>query len=253
MATEPPDRLQTEALVLGYAMSRLDDRYRQTRKVTTWKEAFQEVAECLGVKATSIKLLRDEFDPWHANTRTGWQRPIKPSRQRILDDLKDVGDEALMALVDRILARDEEATREATAALVPGPRAAQAVAERLLTGQRAERYFMEHVDSLLGYDTARLLDLRSQGCGFDFGIDGEERIAIEVKGIKQLAGNILFTDREWREGQLRRTDYHLVVVGNLAMTPQAKVIRDPTGTLNATSSLQATVATVWRSSVSVAT
>ena len=44
-------------------------------------------------------------------------------------------------------------------------------------------------------------------------------MAVEVKGLKQKRGDILFTDREWTEAKTRREDYLLVVVGNLEDVP----------------------------------
>src|SRR5688500_10937359 len=102
-------RLETEALIIGYAMRRLDVQYLRYRKVKSWRAAYEEAAQGLVVRASSIKNLRDEFDPFHSNKRRGWhRRPMKPSRLRVLGDLKDVSDDALMALVDRIIGRDVE-------------------------------------------------------------------------------------------------------------------------------------------------
>jgi len=245
--------LTTEALVIGYAMSRLDVAYLGGRDAATWRAAFREAASRMGSPWTTFKQLRDEFDPFHPNEREGWhKRPLRPDRQRVLDDLREVEDEALLALVDRILAGDTEATAEAIESLTPGPRTAGAVAERLLTGQRAERFFLDHSLALIGHPREGLLDKRIDACGYDFGVESRAELAIEVKGLKAMAGEILFTDREWREAGSRRGDYLLVVVGGLSATPRARVIRDPVGNLTATPSLRVTVATVWSSRVSAA-
>ncbi len=133
-------RLETEAIVLGYAMSRLDVAYLKYRKVKTWRAVFAEAGHALSVPPSSIKNLRDEFDPLNDNNRQGWhQRPLRPNRLRVLEDLKDTSDDALMALVDRIIARDEETTAEAVDSMAVVPRTAHNVAERLLTGRRARR------------------------------------------------------------------------------------------------------------------
>ncbi|MBY0230494.1 MAG: DUF3883 domain-containing protein [Gemmataceae bacterium] len=248
---DAPTRLETEELVVGYAMSRLDAAYRTARGCRTWTEAFAEAASCLDLPPATFKNLRDEFDPFHDNSRRGWHgRTVRPDRQRVMDDLREVGDAALMALVDRILARDTDATAEAIASLSPAPRTAQAVAERLLTGRRAEEFFLAHSTELVGHLREALLDRRLDACGYDFGVaDGP--LAIEVKGMKGSAGSVLFTDREWREAAARRGDYLLVVVGDLDEEPRARVIRDPFGTLEAESSVRVSVATVWTASVSV--
>jgi hypothetical protein len=61
-------RLETEAIVVGYAMSRLDMAYLQAQHCRTWKEAFEQAAAELDIRPASLKNLRDEFDPVHNNT-----------------------------------------------------------------------------------------------------------------------------------------------------------------------------------------
>jgi len=246
-------RLETEAIVLGYAMSRLDSRYLRYRGVRTWRSAFEEAARALSVRSSSIKNLRDEFDPVHGNQRRGWhQRPLRPNRQRVLDDLKDVSNDALMALVDRIIARDEEATNEAVDSMAAIPRTAHNVAERLLTGRRAEEYFLAHSQSLVGFAADELVDRRQAACGYDFGITRLPEVGIEIKGMKFTTGELLFTDREWSEASARLENYWLVVIGSLNSKPRGKVLHNPHGNLRATCSYQVTVAAVWRSKFSVA-
>lgn len=246
-------RLETEAIVLGYAMSRLDGRYLRYRGSRTWRNAFEEAAGALSIRSSSIKNLRDEFDPVHGNQRRGWhQRPLRPNRQRVLDDLKDVSDDALMALVDRIIARDEDVTAEAVDSMAAIPRTVHNVAERLLTGRRAEEYFLTHSVSLVGIEVEQLVDRRQSACGYDFGVTRLPEVGIEVKGLKLPAGEVLFTDREWSEANTRLENYWLVVIGNLDSRPRGRVLRNPYQNLRATCSYQVTVAAVWRSKFSVA-
>lgn len=247
------NRLETEAIVLGYAMSRLDGRYLFYRRKRTWRSAFDEAAGALSIRPSSIKNLRDEFDPIHGNRRRGWhQRPLRPNRQRVLDDLKDVSDDALMALIDRIIARDEEATAEAVDSMAAIPRTAHNVAERLLTGRRAEEYFLAHSKSLVGIEARELVDRRQAACGYDFGITRIPEVGIEIKGMKFTTGDVLFTDREWSEASIRLENYWLVVIGNLDTKPCGKVMHNPHHNLPATCSYQVTVTALWRSKFSVA-
>jgi len=251
--SQRPIRLETEALIIGYAMSRLDDEYVRWRKLKSWSAAYDEVSRAMSVRALSFRNLRDEFDPFHSNKRVGWHnRTIHPSRQRVLEDLKDVSDEALKALVDRIIIRDEEATAEAVDSLAAVPRTAQNVAERLLTGRRAEEYFAENCEEITGIKESDLVDCRQLACGFDFAVMGIPELGIEVKGLKPMSGNILFTDREWSEAAFRRDNYWLVVVGNLNAEPRHKVVRDPHSTLEASCSYQVSITANWLSRISVA-
>jgi hypothetical protein len=156
-----------------------------------------------------------------------------------------------MALVDRIISRDVEATAEAIDSLAVVTRTAHNVAERLLTGRRAEEYFLTHSAELIGVEQVEVIDRRQSGCGFDFTVSDQPEMAIEVKGIKAVTGDILFTDREWTEARSRRENYWLVIVGNLDATPSGKVVCDPYCVLPAHCSYQVTVAARWRSWVSV--
>lgn len=245
-------RVITEAIIIGYAMSRLDAEYLRLRQLKTWREAFQEAAAATGQPADSFNNLRDEFDPLHDNPRRGWhQRQLRPNRQRVLDDLHEVSDDGLMVLVEHILAGDRESVIEAVDALAAVPRVPHNVAERLLTGRRAEDFFLLHCQRLVHVSPADVLDLRLSAQGFDFGVKDRPEQAIEVKGLKQTRGDIQFTDREWSEAKRRQENYRLVVVANLAAEPTAKVFIDPYRHLEATSSVQTSVSVVWRSTVSV--
>ncbi len=247
-------RLETESLVIGYAMSRLDSNYLAARKAEGWWEAFREAAQALQASAASFKNLRDEFDPVHPNSRLGWhRRSLRPSRLRVIEELQEVSDDALIQMITHILNRDTEAVDEALDVLAAAsPTVGSAnVAERLLTGRRAEEFFLEHSLSLVQIKTGDILDYRQEACGFDFGVRGNTEIAFEVKGLKPLQGGILFTDREWLEAKRRRHNYFLVVVGNLAAEPQARVFPDPYAVLPASCTLLTTVTASWRSTVSV--
>src|SRR5581483_8368906 len=129
----------------GYAMSRLDVRYLRSFGHRSWRAAFSHAGECLSVAPTSFKNLRDEFDPFHGNPRRGWHgRPLRPSRVRVLAELCDTSDEALLQLVARIFVHDREVLVEAVKPLAKRRPVVHNVAERLLTGRRAEQFFIEN-------------------------------------------------------------------------------------------------------------
>jgi len=219
-------RLETETLVIGYAMSRLDHGYLRARNLSTWQEAYDEAATKLSVPQLSLKNLRDEFDPVHPNGRKGWHlRPMRPSRLRIINEMTDISDEALVEFIDRILSRDEDAVEEAIDALAVVTRRPANVAERLLTGRRAEEYFLANSQAIVQVERELIVDLRQSAVGFDFGVKNKQTQAIEVKGVKGMSGGIQFTDWEWSQAKYRRSDYWLVVIGNLAGNPIPLVIQ----------------------------
>lgn len=247
-----PTRLDTEALVIGYAMSRLDQAYLAERHCSTWSQAYEEAAQALTRPSQTFKNLRDEFDPFHTNSRRGWhQRPIRLDRQKVMEELKEVSKEALLELVARILKREDEVTAEAIDSLAPVNRVAHNVAERLLTGRLAEEFFLSNVYTLLQIEPTNLLDLRQAACGYDFGVRTQLEWAIEVKGLKQTKGNIQFTDREWSEARIRQENYWLVVVGNIATEPLPRIIRNPHAQLSAYSTYRQSIVVEWHSTISV--
>lgn len=245
-------RLETEAIVVGYAMSRLDMQYLASRGYHTWKDAFRDAATSLLLPLATFKNLRDEFDPLHGNLRKGWhRRPLRQNRQRVYHELCELSDDALLELVGRILNREEEVTVEAIDSLAAPTTVVYNVAERLLTGRRAEEYFIEHCYSLLGILSDELVDMRQAATGYDFGIRTKSEWAIEVKGLKKLKGEVQFTDREWREAEFRSNNYWLVIIGNLIDIPKGKIIQNPHAVLSAYCIYQQTISATWRSSITI--
>ena len=243
--------LETSALIIGYAMSRLDRRYLAAQNCPSWKEAFRRAGTSLDVSPASFKNLRDEFDPVHGNTRRGWhRRPLRANRQRVLGELCDVSDGALLELVARILRRDVDAIDSAVTPLSMPARYIPNVAERFLTGRRAEEHFMAHCEQILDVTRTMLVDRRLDACGFDFGVCDRE-LAIEVKGLKLLRGEVLFTDREWSEAIGRRAGYVLVIVGNLIAKPKVRAIWNPSSVLNPSCTYQTSISATWRAKVIV--
>ena len=240
-------RLETKAILLGYAMSRLDRSYLKRLGYDTWRKAFAEAARSFALLPATFKNLRDEFDPVHVNPRRGWhKRTLRPSRQRVLDELSETSDEALAELVIRILHKDDEPVVEAIDSLSVVTRVAHNVAERLLTGRRAEEYFLKHCEDLVGVEPEALLDCRASAQGYDFGVQSRPEWAIEVKGMKYLRGNIQFTDREWTEAGRRRSHYWVVVIGGLEAQARGAVVRDPHSNIRALCRFQKTLCAIWR-------
>ncbi len=245
-------RLETAAIIVGYAMSRLDGRYLDSQKVRTWKAALEQGAKALGVPAASLKNLRDEFDPFHDNERKGWwQRALRPNRQRVMGDLSGMSDDALLECVNRILGQDDAATKDLVDSLVEARPPAHNVAERLFTGRRAETLFLENCESWVGIPRSKMIDRRDSAMGFDFAVSGFPERAIEIKGLRGHSGAIQFTDCEWSQAKTRQEDYWLVVVGNVTAVPIFGVWKDPQRLLRAQCRYQRSVAALWTSRITL--
>lgn len=254
MAERPRKKLlETSALIVGYAMSRLDRAYLSARGVKSWNAAFADAAHLLKVAPASIKNLRDEFDPIHGNSRRGWHgRPMYASRQQVAGELCGVSDAALIEMIDRILAQDPDAMQAVVKPLSQPSERIHNVAERLRTGRLAEEHFLAHSDSIANITPTSILDHRNLARGYDFGVLRRDSIAIEVKGMKQRRGGIVFTDREWSEARTRRGDYWLIVVGNIDEGPISRLITDPVAALETRCRYQTSIAASWQATVAVA-
>lgn len=245
--------IETNAIIVAYAMSRLDARFLQRLGFSSWNQAFRETGEQFGVPPASMKNLRDEFDPIHANARRGWhKRPLRPNRQRVLGEFCDASDETVLDIVARLLAGDKEVGEMITKPLAEAKETVTNVAERIRTGKLAEKYFMEHSETICGVPSGSLLDCRDLACGYDFGVAGRQSLAIEVKGMKAIRGAILFSDGEWRQANRRKADYWLVVIGGLADRPRARLIENPSSSLAVSSSIRKVTEYRWTATVTVA-
>jgi Protein NO VEIN, C-terminal len=242
-----------ESLIVAYAMSRLDQRFLSALAQSSWRAAFAWAGERIGVKASSLKNLRDEFDPIHSNSRRGWvSRPMRRDRAEIVTNFSELPDAELMEVVRGVLSRDPTVEDQIVEPLADAHQRIANVAQRLRTGRLAEEFFFHNSADICGVITADLLDERQSAQGYDFAVRPRPSLRIEVKGLTSRTGDIVFTDLEWRVAREVRRDYWLVVVGCLASQPAAKVYTDPHRILRATEVIEQVQRVSWRSRVSVA-
>lgn len=245
--------IEVEAIVVAYAMSRLDTRFLDRFCYKSWREAFHRIGDRLGVPAASMKNLRDEFDPFHDNPRKGWhKRPLRPNRQRVLGEFCDASDDAIAEVVIRVLKADKEVQELITKPIANSQARVKNVAERLRTGRLAEEYFVENSERICGFSPSELVDVRFDTCGFDFGVASDGRLGIEVKGLKSLRGEILFTDYEWRQAVHRKVFYWLVVVALVRRSPRAILIKNPSASIPVVSTIRKSIVVSWKATVAVA-
>ena len=96
------------ALQIAYFLSKYDSRAFELLGFDSWNQAYKEIGKRLDVKPNSVKNMRDEFDSVHPNARSGWhQRPLRPSRKRVVEQLGDMSEEELLNHSQRVLASAE--------------------------------------------------------------------------------------------------------------------------------------------------
>lgn len=244
--------IEIQAIIVAYAMSRLDAGFLKRFSYKSWREAFKDTGASLGVRPASMKNLRDEFDPIHPNSRMGWhKRPLRRNRQRVLGEFCEASDEALSELVSRLLRGDKEVEELVTVPMATNRARVENVAERLRTGRLAEEYFLANAGRICGFPPSELVDYRLEARGYDFGVTHQSRLAIEVKGLKLMRGDILFTDHEWQQAIRRQGDYWLVVVGSIGRHPRGMLIKHPSACMKVVSLVRQSTVLSWRANVAL--
>ena len=254
----PENRL---ALIVALYLSKFDELAVQSLGYGSWNQCYQDVESRLEVKGSTIKNMRDSFDPYYPNPRVGWyQRPLLRSRVETIDEFDNLSFASFLKLVQTILLPDrnqaqlqgviERMKTPSTPATSPAKEKAE-VGEptnaRGKTGRLAEKYFMELFHAKALPFEGNLIDRRDDGCGYDFLIEGPKIQAVEVKGLSPIKGNLLFTDREWKTSQTL-PDYSVFVAFNLAAKKEdwgSKII-ESANLVGAVKVEQTVVQTSWR-------
>lgn len=241
-------RIGEAALLVGYAMSRLDRRALEILAVPTWDAAFVKAGQILGERPKSIKALRDEFDPFFANSRRGWaDRPMRAPLVALLHEMEGVSSGALEALLLDALAGRTVAIEAIHEVLAAPPRRLADVGQRLRTGAMAERFFLDNCRSLVDVSPDDVQDARLDACGYDFARRSARAPVFEVKGLAGGEGGLLFTDLEWQTARRLAGDYLVVVVSDLGSSPRATVVADPVGVLPARMVTEQRLVISWHS------
>lgn len=211
------------ALIIAYYLAKFDSEAVRNLGYATQREAFDRIGERLGVKRNTVKNMRDQFDPLFSS-RVGWyQRPLPPSRRRVVEVFGAVSEPALRSFVlDALASRsfsESETGREIRHA-VTGPVGKdelirESFLQRGATGRAAEEFFLRQFHQGKTPFSGELFDAREYGAGFDFQVTHKLSASyIEVKGLAAGVGGILFTDKEWETACGRKTDYHAAIVLN---------------------------------------
>jgi len=222
------------ALIIAFYISKYDRNGLKNLGYVTFNDAYRDIERKIGVKATSIKNRRDEFDPIHDNERVGWyQRPMSPSRVRIVEQFSSMSEQTLRGIVLDIINKRGDVFEVI-------PDILKEVSEKKYdrkgkfilrgpTGRRAEELFLSNFNSNKTDLEGQLKDCRDLGLGYDFEIikNIEEHNFIEVKGLDGYTGGVVFTDKEWRVACEKGENYCLIVISGIANNPKLNYYRNP--------------------------
>jgi hypothetical protein len=96
------------ALIVAYYLSKFDMTAIKRLGYGNTTETFDNVGHKLSVKRNTVKNMRDEFDAIHDNPRQGWyQRPLRPSREYVVDKFKYLTEKELYNIIIEILDNNE--------------------------------------------------------------------------------------------------------------------------------------------------
>jgi hypothetical protein len=240
------------ALYVAYYLSRFNIEAYVNLGYDTMYEAHEDIGRILAVNPHTIKNMRDQFDPLHGH-RVGWyQDPLSPSRVRVVQALENLDEKQIREIVKDILSgkiqTDEEeldqllnlvttddSKYEASKYILRGP-----------TGKAAEECFLKHFKENKKPIDGNLIDCRDFGVGYDFKIETKDKIIfIEVKGLSDYSGGVLFTNKEWTVAIHEKDNYFLCIVSNLKGKSNIIFIQNPAGKLNAKRNLYTILQISW--------
>ena len=93
-----------DSLTVAYYLSRFNKEALASLGYQTFSEAFNDLGKILGQKPSTIKNMRDEFDPYFENGRVGWyQKGLSASRRKVFDEFQNKSDREIGSIVDLIL------------------------------------------------------------------------------------------------------------------------------------------------------
>jgi hypothetical protein len=217
-------------ILVGLYLSKYDSLGLKTLGFESFVEAFNVIGYALGSKPASIKNYRDEFDPLFPNPRKGWhKRQIREYCLKILAAYKSLDFESFTGLIKSFVGYDENVWSEVQPKADKGETESY-FAKRLITGLAAEQYFEAIQPSLPEFKGYVMENTTRLGCGYDFRLrteNGEDFLAVEVKGLKERMGSLSLTPKEHDVAVSLRDRFFLFVVKNFQELPFHEIFQNP--------------------------
>lgn len=232
------DENSVKGMIVSYFLSREGQFAYDYLGYGTQKATHIAIGEILGLKDTTVKNTRDQFDSVTGSHRVGWyQRPLPPSRARVAEQYASVSRDALAALAGRFLNRElptlSVSVPAGFAAVLDDDgdgeeEGAPTASSRAVTGRLAEEAFEAFYKATRRPVPGNLIDCRHEGVGYDYRIEtGGLPHFVEVKGLAGGDGGISMTAKEWLTARQYKENYHLALVLNTYETPEIRLCSDP--------------------------
>jgi hypothetical protein len=242
-------------ILSGLYLSKFDCAGLKRLGFDSFTEAFNAIGYALGSQPASVKNYRDEFDPLFPNKRQGWhKRPIRQYCREIYNDYKNLNLDDFSGMVGAFFGSDTGSTTVIEAGEISVEDGTSAFAQRLVTGLAAERHFELIHGSISTFQGLALENTTSFGCGYDFRLRTDpgsaDFIAVEVKGLRDKAGGVALTQKEYEAASSMRERFFLFVVRNFREVPYHSMFQDPVNSeLEFRRTERVTVQVSWATSV----
>jgi len=239
-------------LYVAYYLARFNEIAYANLGFGNQTETHKKIGDILSVKQMTIQNWRDEFDPLFGH-RAGWyQRPMSPSRVKVAQALEHLDELQIRGIVKDILSEkmddesDEVELLLAIASDKTNDKSKRNFILRTPTGKAAEEYFQKYYFENKKPIVGNLIDCRDLGVGYDFRIETlTEKYFVEVKGMSELTGGVLLTDKEWTVAQMEEENYFLCIISNLNEKPELKFIQNPAHKLNPKKNIYTSIQINW--------
>jgi hypothetical protein len=239
------------ALYVSYYLSRFNDEALKNLGYSSWNEAYDVIGDKLKVKKLSIRNWRDEFNPLFGYRAVWYQRPMSPSIIKVVQALKDLDEQAIRTIVEDILAdtfkKNEEEIEQLMNIIIDDikRKTESKFIVRGPTGELAEEFNKYFKKAKMPLD-GDLIDRSDLGIGYDFRIENtENKTFVEVKGLAEMSGGFLFTNKEWTVAQSEGDNYFICVVSNLSEKVEINFIQNPAEKLNPKKNIYTTIQISW--------
>lgn len=240
------------AIVVAFYLSKFDKEGLRNLGFINDSDAFEKIANILEIKKNYIKFRRDEFDPIHP-WRKGWQRPMDNRIIKSIEALQELNEPDLREIVLNILHdqkyRNGEEIQQITSLFANSGTEKIEQGKFILrapTGRAAEEFFINHFSEFKKPLKGTLIDCRDFGVGYDFRIETEGmQFFVEVKGLSEYTGGILFTSKEWTVAKSEGENYFLCVISNLNNEPNLTLIQNPAEKLNPKRNIFTSIQVSW--------
>ncbi|MFA0117058.1 DUF3883 domain-containing protein [Vibrio breoganii] len=240
----------SKALIVAFYLSKYDKEAYINLNFGNRKKTHAKIGQILTVNPNSIKNMRDEFDPYHSNNRAGWyQRPLRPSRQKVFNSFSDLPELALREIVLDILNKKSDESICPILEHISNSNESDdetIYTSRGITGEKAEKFFEENWK--VHYpEYSNIENKTKDGCGYDFKLicNHNTEKYVEVKGMKSSTGGILLTSKEWDIAIEEGNKFDLFIVSNINELPYVKIISNPAKSLNPKKQTQTVIQVNW--------